>query len=157
MRNFSPVSAMKKSKDPVDEFWREIRESKQTWRNTKIIIFAPIIVSAPIKAVSLQLNGMFMMWKIRQAMQDDAIRAVRIHTAFIPVTGMTCLCGKIFGPTGKTYISGTKPARPLIWTRRKFYKAFRGKARSRKPCPGARFSKVPVTAWNQIFKSKHKE
>ena len=47
---------------------------------------------------SLQLNGMLTMWKIQQAMQDDAIRTVRIHTAFIPVTGMTCLCGKIFSP-----------------------------------------------------------
>ena len=30
-------------------------------------------------------------------------------------------------------ISGTEPARPLIWTYRNFYKGFRGKARSRKP------------------------
>ena len=34
---------------------------------------------------------------------------------------------------GKTEISGTEPARPLIWTPRKFYKGFRGEARSRKP------------------------
>ena len=53
-----------------------------------------------------------MMWKIQQAMQDDAVRAV--HTAFIPVTGMTCLSVKFFGPVGKTEISGTEPARPLI-------------------------------------------
>ena len=36
-------------------------------------------------------------------------------------------------PVGKTEISVTEPARPLIWTHRKFYKGFRGKARSRKP------------------------
>ena len=59
------------------------------------------------------------MWKIQQAMQDDAIRAVRIHTAFIPVTEMTCLCGKLFSPlteipVGKIEIPGTEPARPLI-------------------------------------------
>ena len=105
----------KKNKDPGDEFWLKIRETKQTWRNTKIITFAPIIASATLKAVSLQLNGMLMMWKIRQAMQDDAIRAVRIHTAFIPVTGMTCLSGKISSPltvipVGKTEISGTELA-----------------------------------------------
>ena len=88
----------KENKDPVDEFWREIRETKQTRRNTKIIPFPPITVSVTLKAVSLQLNGMLMMWKIRQAMQDDAIRVVRIHTAFIPVTGITCLCGKSFSP-----------------------------------------------------------
>ena len=34
---------------------------------------------------------------------------------------------------GKTEISGTEPARPLVWTHRKFYKGFRGEARSRKP------------------------
>ena len=39
-------------------------------------------------------------------MQDHANRAVRIHTAFIPVTGMTCLCDKIFSPL--TVIPGGK-------------------------------------------------
>ena len=57
---------------------------------------------------------------------------------FIPVTGMKCSYGKISSPlteisVGKTEISGTEPARPLIWTHRKFYKGFRGEARSRKP------------------------
>ena len=57
---------------------------------------------------------------------------------FIPVTGMKCSYGKISSPltdisVGKTEISGTEPARPLIWTHRKFYEGFRGKARSRKP------------------------
>ena len=50
---------------------------------------------------------------------------------FIPVTGMKCSYGKISSPL--TEISGTEPARPLIWTHRKFYKGFRGEARSRKP------------------------
>ena len=36
-------------------------------------------------------------------------------------------------PVGKTEISGTEPARPLVRTLRTFYKGFRGKARSRKP------------------------
>ena len=57
---------------------------------------------------------------------------------FIPVTGMKCSYGKISSPlteiwVGKTEISGTEPARPFIWTHRKFYKGFRGKARARKP------------------------
>ena len=57
---------------------------------------------------------------------------------FIPVTGVKCSYGKISSPlteikVGKTEISGTDPARPLIWTHRKFYKGFRGEARSRKP------------------------
>ena len=57
---------------------------------------------------------------------------------FIPVTGVKCSYGKISSPlteisVGKTEISGTEPTRPLIWTHRKFYKGFRGEARSRKP------------------------
>ena len=65
---------------------------------------------------------------------------------FIPVTRMKCSYGKISSPlteisVGKTEISGTEPACPLIWTHRKFYKGFRGEARSRKlgqPCqPGS--------------------
>ena len=37
---------------------------------------------------ALQLNGMLMMRKIQQAMQDDAIRATTIHRTFILVTGL---------------------------------------------------------------------
>ena len=78
-----------------------------------------------------------MMWKTRQAMQDDAIGAARIHATFIPVTGLKCSYGKISSslteiPVGKTEISETDPAHPLIRAiHRKFYKGFRGKARSR--------------------------
>ena len=58
------------------------------------------------------------MWKIQQAMQDDAIRSARIHPSFIPVTGLKCSYGKISSPltenpVGKTAISGTEPARSL--------------------------------------------
>ena len=73
-----------KVKDPGDEFWHQIRETKQTWRNTKILTLGPILASATLKAVSLQLNGMLMMWKIQQAMQDDAIRTARNHPAVHP-------------------------------------------------------------------------
>ena len=81
MGNFSPVSEMRKGQRSWDEFWHEIREAKQTWRNTKAITFEPIIASATLKVVSLQLNGMLMMRKIQQAMRDDAIRAARSHPA----------------------------------------------------------------------------
>ena len=47
----------------------------------KIITFAPIIALATLIAVSLQLDGMFMMWKIQQVMQDYAIQAARVHLA----------------------------------------------------------------------------
>ena len=40
---------------------------EQTWRNTNIITLVPIIALATLKVVSLQLNGMLMMWKIQQA------------------------------------------------------------------------------------------
>ena len=56
----------------------------ETYRNTKILTFGPILASVTPKAVSLQLNGMLMMWKIQQAMQDDAIRTARIHPAVYP-------------------------------------------------------------------------
>ena len=77
--------------------------NKATWRNTKILTFGPIIASATLKAVSLQLNGILVMWKIQQAMQDDAIRTTRIHPAFIPVTYRKC----------------------SRWTQRTSYKGFR--------------------------------
>ena len=48
-------------------------------RNTKLITFAPVIALVTLKIVSLQLNGMLMMWKIQQAMQDDAIQVAIIH------------------------------------------------------------------------------
>ena len=51
--------------------------NKATRRNTKILTFVPIIASATLKVVSLPLNGMLVMWKIQQAMQDDAIRTTR--------------------------------------------------------------------------------
>ena len=60
-----------------EDFWREMRERKRTWRNTKIITFVSVIALATIIAVSLQLNGMLMMWKIQQATQDGAIRLKR--------------------------------------------------------------------------------
>ena len=51
----------------------------------------------------------------------------RIHSAFIPVTGLKCSFGKISSPftdisVFPNEISGTKLARSLIWTHRKFTK-----------------------------------
>ena len=83
------------AKDPGHVLWCQIRETKQTWWNTKIITFAPIIASATLKAVSLQLNGCLRCEKIQQAIQDDAIRTARIHPAFILVTGLKFSYGKI--------------------------------------------------------------
>ena len=121
MRNFSPVSEMKKGQR---SWWRVLapnsRNKAETWRITKIITFAPIIASATLKTVSLQLNGMLMMCKIQQAIQDDTIQTARVHPAFILVTGLKFSYGKISSPL--TEISGTEPARPLIWTHRRLNK-----------------------------------
>ena len=43
-----------------------------------------MLPSATLKAVLLQLNRMLMIWKIQQAMQDDAIRTARILLAVHP-------------------------------------------------------------------------
>ena len=56
---------------------------------------------------------------------------------FILETGMKCSCGKIFQPAyrdlGFSDRDLGKPGHPLVWTHRKFYKGFKGKARSWKP------------------------
>ena len=83
MRNFSPSEMIKGQRS-----WVRVLEpnlgNKATYRNTNILTFGPILASVTLKAVSLQLNGMLMMWKIQQAMQDDAIRTARIHPAIHP-------------------------------------------------------------------------
>ena len=81
MRNFSPVSEMRKGRRRVVA--RNSRNKATTVKH-KIITLTPIIALATLIAVSLQLNGMLMMWKIQQAMQDDAEFIRRILPAFIP-------------------------------------------------------------------------
>ena len=55
------------------------------------VTFMPIIALATLKVVLQQLNGMLIMWKIQQAMQDNTIRTIRIHPAFILITGLTVI------------------------------------------------------------------
>ena len=78
MRNFSPVSEMRKGQRSWDVFWVKIQETKHTSQNTKILTFTTLTI---LKAVLLQYVkwDVYMIWKIRQAMQDDAIWATRIH------------------------------------------------------------------------------
>ena len=69
-------------------------------------------------------------------MQDDAIQTARIH----PGNRAELFTWQNFQPAyrdlgWKNQNLGTEPARPIIWTHRKFYKGFRGKARSWKPRP----------------------
>ena len=82
MRNFSPVSEMRKGRRRVVA--RNSRNKANTVKH-KIITLTPIIALATLIAVSLQLNGILMMWKIQQAMQDDVeFIQRRILPAFIP-------------------------------------------------------------------------
>ena len=59
------------AKYPRDDFWREMRKSKHAEAQKSVITFAPVIALVTLIAVSLQLNGMLMMWEIQQAKQED--------------------------------------------------------------------------------------
>ena len=65
----------------------------------KVIIFAPIIAVPTLTAVSLQLNGMLMMWKIQQAKQDDVIWDTLLPCCFLS------------GNRGEVFIRQNFPAR----------------------------------------------
>ena len=79
MRNLGPLSKMKKGQRSWGQVLVRNSRKKARRRNTKLITFAPVIALVTLKIVSLQLNGMLMMWKIQQAMQDDAIQVAIIH------------------------------------------------------------------------------
>ena len=83
--------------------------TKQTLRNTKILTFGPIIASVTIKAVSLQLNGMVMMWKLQQAMQDHVIQTARIHPTVHPGNRDEVFIWPISSLLGEILV--TRPAR----------------------------------------------
>ena len=85
MRNFSPASEMRKLRPKILGTSSRNKALTKASRNTKNLTFAPYIASATLKAVSLQLNGMLMMWKIQQATQEDAILTARIHPACVHI------------------------------------------------------------------------
>ena len=62
------------AKDPGDEFWRQNKANMAKHKNFNFRAYHSFINS-----ISLQLNGMLMMWKLQQAMQDDPIWTARIH------------------------------------------------------------------------------
>ena len=74
---------------PGDEFWRQILETKERWRNTRILTS---IASLTLKAVSLQLNAMLMMWKLNYSRQCKTMPSgpPEFTPPVIPVTGMKC-------------------------------------------------------------------
>ena len=114
MRNFSPVSEMRSS---GAKFEKQSKHGET---------FTPIIALVTLRAVSLQLNGMLMIWKIQQAIQDNAIQTTRIHPDFILVTELKCSYGKI-------ELSQPALSYDQIKNFTKDFNSNRGKARSREP------------------------
>ena len=95
-RNFSPVSEMRKLRPKILGTGSGAQFEKQSkhGQTRKNLTFAPIIASATLKAVSLQLNGMLMMWKIQQVTQEDTIRTDRIHPACVHIACSPVSLGK---------------------------------------------------------------
>ena len=79
MRNLGSLSKMKKGQRSWGRVLVRNSRKKATRRNIKLITFAPVIALVTPKVVSLQLNGMPMMWKIQQAIQEDAIQVAIIY------------------------------------------------------------------------------
>ena len=108
----SYVSEMRKGRRKVVA--RNSRNKANTVKH-KIITFTPIIALATLIAVFTAVE-----WDTYDVENTAGnARRCRIHPAFILVTGLKCSYGKIFSPlteipVGKTEISGTEPARPLI-------------------------------------------
>ena len=63
------------------------------------LILATAMAWVTLQAVSLlQFNGILMMWKIQQLVQDDAMRTARIHPTVHPGNReLKCSYGKISG------------------------------------------------------------
>ena len=73
---FRPASEMRKGQ----RSWGRVqaqnsRNKANTGGKQKVITFAPYIRLATHIAVSLQINGVLMTWKIQQVNEDDSIRA----------------------------------------------------------------------------------
>ena len=92
------------------------KQTKMAKRNL-VITFAPIMALATLLAVSLQLNGLLMMWKIHQAKQNDAIRAALLcdETALHVIDHLThALLRRIHpGNRDEVFIWQNFPARSL--------------------------------------------
>ena len=95
----------KKAKNPGDEFWCETRETEQTWQNTKIITFAPIIALATLLSCITAVK-----WDAYDVENTEG-NARRRHL------GRQKVFCKSFSPlteiaVGKTEISGTRASPP---------------------------------------------
>ena len=78
MGNFSSISEIRPNILAMSSGGNARKQANMA-KHKNPITSALIIALAILMAVSLQLNRMLMMWKIQRAMQDDAIRAARVH------------------------------------------------------------------------------
>jgi len=123
-----------KAEYPGNEFWREMRESKQTCETQK---------SDNVRAYHSCGNSYGCITEVKWDVYDventagNAGRCSPGRQSSSRKTGWIAHMEKLFSqlteiPVEKTDISGTEPARPVIWTHRNFYKGFRSKASPRK-------------------------
>ena len=96
--NFSPVSEMRKG----DEFWRVIRKNKAKMAKHKVYHSLGILLANSC-IIAVQMG-----WQ-----PDWSVHMEKFSSPLSEI------------PDEKTDIPGTEPACPLIWTHRKFYKAFK--------------------------------
>ena len=69
----------KRSKILGTSFGAKKKNKTKMAKRNRVITFTPIMALATLLAVSLQLNGSMMTWKIHQAKQNDAIRAALLR------------------------------------------------------------------------------
>ena len=84
----------KRSKIQETSSGSKFEKKSQHGDTQKMLTLAPIKASATLKTVSLQLNGILMMWRIQQATQDDAFGASRNH-GLLSSRQPCCSYGKI--------------------------------------------------------------
>ena len=115
IRNFQPG---KKSRRSCGQVLVQNSRNKVNVAKTKINTFAPILVLvlATLKALLLQLNGMLMMWKLQQAMQDDYMPST--PPQFIPLSSQypnySVLIAKFPGCLLRSHLEKLRPLEPAL-------------------------------------------
>ena len=92
-----------KAKDPGKEFWGQIRETKQTWRKTKILTLA-IIASATLKAVLYycrQMQCLWCLWKYSRQCKTMLSRPPQLLALFRPCNRAEVFIWQNFQPTNR--------------------------------------------------------
>ena len=79
INNFRPASEMRNGQRSWGRVQAQNSRNKANMAKQKVITFAPFIRLATHIAVSLQMNGVLMTWKIQQVKEDDSIRAAEFN------------------------------------------------------------------------------